>query len=74
VKGELKIRQMFSPPLRSSCFVVDKSETGFVLHGAGWGHGVGMCQSGAISMANSGKSFEEILKHYYQKAELMRIY
>ncbi len=73
-KGELKIRQMFSPPLRSSCFVIDKTETGFVLHGAGWGHGVGMCQSGAITMANNGKSFEEILKHYYQKAELMRIY
>lgn len=74
VKGELKIRQMFSPPLRSSCFVVDKTETGFTLHGAGWGHGVGMCQSGAITMANNGKSFEEILKHYYRKAELMRIF
>ena len=74
VKGELKIRQMFSPPLRSSCFVVDKTETGFVLHGAGWGHGVGMCQSGTISMANSGKSFEQILKHYYRKAELLKIY
>lgn len=74
VRGELKIRQMFSPPLRSSCFIVDKTETGFVLHGAGWGHGVGMCQSGAITMANSGKSFEEILNHYYQKAELLKIY
>ena len=74
MKGELKIRQMFSPPLRSSCFVVDKTETGFVLHGAGWGHGVGMCQSGTISMANSGKSFEEILNHYYRKAELIKVY
>jgi stage II sporulation protein D len=74
VSGELKIRQMFSPPLRSSCFVVDKTETGFVLNGAGWGHGVGMCQSGAITMANSGKSFEQILKHYYSKAELIKVY
>ena len=74
VKGELKIRQMFSPPLRSSCFVVDKTETGFTLRGAGWGHGVGMCQSGAITMANNGSSIEAILKHYYQKAKLMRIY
>lgn len=74
VKGELKIRQMLTPPLRSSCFVVDKTETGFVLHGAGWGHGVGMCQSGAITMANNGKSFEEILKHYYRKAKLLKIY
>lgn len=74
VGGELKIRQMFSPPLRSSCFVVDKTETGFILHGAGWGHGVGMCQSGAITMANNGHSFEEILNHYYRKAELQIIY
>jgi SpoIID/LytB domain protein len=74
VKGELKIRQMFTPPLRSSCFVVDKTKTGFVLYGAGWGHGVGMCQSGAISMANNGMSFRQILKHYYRKAGLMRIY
>ena len=63
---------MFSPPLRSSCFVVDKTETGFTLHGAGWGHGVGMCQSGAITMANNGKSFEEILKHYYGKRNYLR--
>lgn len=74
VSGELKIRQMFYPPLRSSCFVVDKKKIGFVLYGAGWGHGVGMCQSGAITMANNGKSFEEILKHYYTKATLMKAY
>jgi SpoIID/LytB domain protein len=74
VKGELKIRQMFTPPLRSSCFVVDKTETGIVIHGAGWGHGVGMCQSGAITMARNGGDFEEILKHYYRKAELLKIY
>jgi SpoIID/LytB domain protein len=74
VRGELKIRQMFSPPLRSSCFIIDKTETGFVLDGAGWGHGVGMCQSGAITMANNGKRFEEILNHYYRKAELIKVY
>jgi SpoIID/LytB domain protein len=74
VKGELKIRQMFSPPLRSSCFVVDKTEAGFLIHGAGWGHGVGMCQSGTITMANNGNGFEQILKHYYRKAELLRVY
>jgi SpoIID/LytB domain protein len=74
VKGELKIRQMFTPPLRSSCFVVNKTEVGFILHGAGWGHGVGMCQSGAITMANNGNGFEQILKHYYRKAELLRVY
>lgn len=74
VSGDLNIRQWFSPPLRSSCFVVDKTETGFILNGAGWGHGVGMCQSGAIGMANRGKNFEEILKHYYIKAALLQSY
>lgn len=74
IKGELKIRQMFAPPLRSACFVVDKTDSGFTLYGAGWGHGVGMCQSGAIGMAKNGNNFEEILKQYYRKAELIKIY
>jgi SpoIID/LytB domain protein len=74
VSGELKIRQMLAPPLKSSCFVVDKTETGFIFYGAGWGHGVGMCQSGAIAMAKQGKNFEEILKHYYRKTGLLKIY
>ncbi|MFA7418488.1 MAG: SpoIID/LytB domain-containing protein [Melioribacteraceae bacterium] len=74
VKGELKIRQMISPPLRSACFVVDKTDSGFVFYGAGWGHGVGMCQSGAIAMAKDGTGFEAILKHYYKKARLVNAY
>ena len=74
VEGELKIRQMFTPPLRSSAFIVDKTEEGILIQGAGWGHGVGMCQSGAVTMANLGKTFDFILKHYYKKSELMKIY
>lgn len=74
VNGELKIRQTISPPLRSSCFVVDKIDSGFVFYGAGWGHGVGMCQSGAITMAKNGSRFEEILKHYYRSAVLSEAY
>ncbi|HSL87789.1 MAG TPA: SpoIID/LytB domain-containing protein [Ignavibacteriaceae bacterium] len=74
VKGELNIRQMFTPPLRSSAFIVDKTEEGILIQGAGWGHGVGMCQSGAVTMANLGKTFDVILRHYYKKAELMKIY
>ncbi|MBS4035366.1 MAG: SpoIID/LytB domain-containing protein [Ignavibacterium sp.] len=74
VEGELNIRQMFNPPLRSSALIVDKTEEGFLIQGAGWGHGVGMCQSGAVTMANLGKTFDVILKHYYKKAELMKIY
>lgn len=74
VEGELKIRQMFTPPLRSSAFIVDKTDNGFLIQGAGWGHGVGMCQSGAVSLANLGKTFDFILNHYYKKTELMKIY
>lgn len=74
IKGELKIRQLFSPPLKSSAFYFEKDEDKFILYGAGWGHGVGMCQSGAITMANIGYSFIEILKHYYRKAEIKKIY
>lgn len=74
ILGELNIRRMFDPPLRSSCFVLDKTEDGLTFYGAGWGHGVGMCQSGAITMANRGYNFEEILMHYYRKADLIKAY
>ncbi|MCX7876982.1 MAG: SpoIID/LytB domain-containing protein [Melioribacteraceae bacterium] len=74
VKGELKIRQLFSPPLRSAAFIYEKIDNNFIFYGAGWGHGIGMCQSGAITMANNDFSFIEILKHYYRKAELIKIY
>jgi len=74
VEGELNICQLFKPSLKSSCFIVEKDETGFLLKGAGWGHGVGMCQSGAVAQALSGINFEEILNHYYQKAEIMKLY
>jgi SpoIID/LytB domain protein len=74
VQGELAIRQLWRPALRSSCFVIDRESGNFILHGAGWGHGVGMCQSGAIAQANKGATFEEILRHYYQKADLMILY
>ena len=42
----------------------------FILRGAGWGHGVGMCQTGAIAQANAGRDFRTIIKHYYPKAEI----
>lgn len=74
VKGELKIRQLFSPPLKSSSFIFEKAVDKFIFYGAGWGHGIGMCQSGAITMANSNFDFRKILKHYYRKADLIKIY
>jgi SpoIID/LytB domain protein len=45
-----------------------------VLTGAGWGHGVGLCQIGAAMMGEKGYSHEEILKHYFVGAELMKSY
>jgi stage II sporulation protein D len=63
---ELEIRRALSPThLCSSAFVVDRESGCFVLSGAGWGHGVGLCQIGAAVMANEGKTYREILQHYY---------
>ena len=44
------------------------------LTGAGWGHGVGLCQIGAAVMGDRGYAYDEILLHYYKHAELKRIY
>jgi stage II sporulation protein D len=64
---ELEIRRALSRThLYSSAFVVDKDSDRFVLRGAGWGHGVGLCQIGAAVMANEGKTYTEILQHYYR--------
>jgi SpoIID/LytB domain protein len=76
---ELKIRQMWQPPLRSACFVVDtkgpadRSDT-FIMKGGGYGHGVGLCQTGAMGRAVSGQEFTDILNHYYQQAEIIEAY
>jgi topoisomerase-4 subunit A len=76
IRKELEIRRWLSGThLYSSAFVVDK-ENGydgnlrFTLKGAGWGHGVGLCQIGAAMMGEMGFSFEDILLHYYRGAEL----
>jgi SpoIID/LytB domain protein len=64
---ELEIRRALSRThLYSSAFVVDKTAGRIVLNGAGWGHGVGLCQIGAAVMANNGTSYTEILQHYYR--------
>ena len=64
VRGELRIRQTFGG-LRSSLFVVKVEGGAATFRGAGYGHGVGMCQVGSIGMADAGKSYKEILQHYY---------
>src|SRR5262245_28118227 len=63
---ELEIRRALSRShLYSSAFVVERSGKQFILKGAGWGHGVGLCQIGAAVMANQGIGYREILRHYY---------
>lgn len=70
---ELEIRKFLSRShLYSSAFVVEKTRGKFILHGAGWGHGVGLCQTGAAVMAAKGYSYEQILKHYYIGAEVRK--
>ena len=79
---ELEIRRALSDShLLSSAFVVDKydaDENGvpqrFELIGAGWGHGVGLCQIGAAVMGEEGYLYDAILLHYYQGAEIKKLY
>ncbi len=78
---ELEIRRILAPShLYSSAFVIDKSEIvngipqRFTLHGAGWGHGVGLCQIGAAVMGEKGYTYTQILQHYYPRATLEKIY
>jgi SpoIID/LytB domain protein len=69
---ELEIRKWLSKShLYSSAFVVDRNENGdFILTGAGWGHGVGLCQIGAAVMADKGYTYEQILAHYFPGSKL----
>lgn len=72
---ELEIRRWLSRThLYSSAFVVTADAHRFILYGAGWGHGVGLCQIGAAVMASKGFSSEEILKHYFKGVEIKKIY
>lgn len=79
---ELEIRRALSDShLYSSAFVVDRKDIGsdgvpqrFELTGAGWGHGVGLCQIGAAVMGEKGFDYRQILLHYYRNAEIKDIY
>ena len=79
VGKELEIRRILSKThLYSSAFIVEKIGKNitekFILFGAGWGHGVGLCQIGAAVMAEKGYNFDEILLHYFNNSELKKIY
>ena len=78
---ELEIRRALSEThLLSSAFVVDAEGDSqgvpdrFILHGAGWGHGVGLCQVGAAMMGEKGFNYDEILLHYYRGAQIKKLY
>jgi SpoIID/LytB domain protein len=72
---ELEIRKALSEShLYSSAFVVEKEDDSFVLKGAGWGHGVGLCQIGAAIMGAKGYPYRAILTHYFPHAEIKKIY
>ena len=78
---ELEIRRVLSEThLYSSAFTVDVEKdtdgnaTAFTLTGAGWGHGVGLCQIGAAVMGSKGYSYREILSHYYPGTSLGKFY
>lgn len=81
VGKELEIRRWLSKThLYSSAFIIKKKDIQnaipqqFVLNGAGWGHGVGLCQIGAANMGEKGFRYEEILAHYFKNTYLKKIY
>ncbi len=78
---ELEIRRTLSRThLYSSAFVVEKGEAEnglprtFTLYGAGWGHGVGLCQIGAAAMSREGYTYKQILEHYYNGSSIKQLY
>jgi len=81
ISGELNIRSAFSETfLNSSCFIIqpeadfDGVPLSFLLVGAGKGHGVGLCKTGAAKMVSADIGHEGIINHYYEKCEIKRIY
>ncbi len=84
---ELEIRRTLSRThLLSSAFIIEKEYGGhlqpddkdvpqrFIIYGAGWGHGVGLCQIGAAVMGHNGYSYDQILNHYYPNAQITPLY
>ena len=79
LRGELVIRRRLGM-LNSSLFTVTEERdargnpVAYLLRGGGWGHGVGLCQTGAIGRAEAGQDYRAILRHYFNGAEVTRIY
>ena len=79
VRG-LDIRKLFTfeehlgGMLKSRKFTIEQKGGKIIISGSGFGHGVGMCQYGAMEMANTGKNYKQILNHYYKGIQLKRVY
>lgn len=79
LRGELTIRRTFGM-LNSAMFELKTEKdakgrpTAWIFTGGGWGHGVGMCQTGAIGRAEAGQTYRQILEHYFNGAQVARIY
>jgi stage II sporulation protein D len=78
VRGELAIRRLFGN-LNSALFVLHPegppaAPVAWTFRGGGWGHGVGLCQTGAIGRAEAGADYRAILRHYFSGADLVRLY
>ena len=75
INTEYNIRDLLSRSfLYSSAFTILKDKEKYTLYGKGWGHGVGLCQIGALGMSFLNKNFQEILNHYFPKTEVKKIY
>jgi stage II sporulation protein D len=73
IEGELSVRRLLGN-LRSGMFIHHKKDDIWFFKGGGWGHGVGMCQYGAIGMAEAGRPFRAILKKYYGGSKIEKVY
>ncbi|HEY0714875.1 MAG TPA: SpoIID/LytB domain-containing protein [Polyangia bacterium] len=73
IRGELNIRRAFGN-LRSSLFVAEVRDGAVSFRGGGFGHGVGLCQTGSIGMAEARKSYRDILSHYYLRSVLRKLW
>ncbi|MCX7944157.1 MAG: SpoIID/LytB domain-containing protein [Deltaproteobacteria bacterium] len=79
IDTEFNIRQLFGG-LKSGLMIIEKKVSqegkllGLIFTGGGWGHGVGMCQTGAIGMAEQGFSYKDILLHYYKDVTIEKVY
>ena len=75
IESEYRIRDLLSESfLFSSAFTIKKENKNYILYGKGWGHGVGMCQIGALGMSLLKKQSLQILHHYFPGAEVKKIY